>query len=457
MIKKSVLVVDDETSYLSALKRGFKISPIWNELQLTCVESVDLAIKELNQVAFDIVLVDMNMPIRGGSELIDILLKRDKPPYIIIITGNSSVSEAIAYLKKGVYDYISKPIVFDELLIKMSNIFTLIDKELKITLLEKEVAILTPKKDFIASSKSMDDVHRLIKSSMECSFPVLLLGESGTGKEVIARYIHESSNRNNNSYIKLNSAEIVPTLLESEMFGYEKGAFTGANKTKKGKFEVASDGTLFLDEIGDMNIELQVKLLRVLQDGTFYRVGGTENINSDARIITATNKNLTSLITDGKFREDLYYRLNIISIEIPPLRERRDDIPLLINLFLNNFSKKYGKKVKIKKEAIQLLQSWSFPGNIRELENVIARAYALNDSGTITISDLPETITVIQNKIDNDGIIETYNIEKNLENLEKRLVSECLKKNKYNKSQAAEELGISRRHLYNKILKYQIV
>lgn len=455
MIKKRVLVVDDEEHYLNAMKRAFKVSSINNEMNLECVTSVSAALKILNNSAIDIALVDMNMPSRSGSELIDILLKKDKSPYIIIITGNSSVSEAISYLKKGVYDYLSKPINMDELILKLSHLFTLIDKELKIESLKNEIAILRPDSEFITASSSMDDVHRMIKSAKENDFPVLLLGESGTGKEIVADQIHYNSKRKMAPYIKINSAGIVPTLLESEMFGFEKGAFTGAIKSKPGKFELADNGTLFLDEIGDMDMSLQVKLLRTLQDGIFEHIGGTEKIHTDVRIIAATNKNLQDLIKEGKFREDLFYRLNIITIEIPPLRKRMDDIPLLVKYFLSKFNKKYNKAIEIIPEALNSLEKWNYPGNVRELENIVARAFALCDSGTITVTDLPEYIsnsqieTPISDKI-------SFNLEDNIAIMEKKIITECLERTKYSKTESAAKLGISRRQLYYKMKKLKI-
>ncbi|MGL1893071.1 MAG: sigma-54 dependent transcriptional regulator [Spirochaetaceae bacterium] len=455
MIKKSILIVDDETSYLNSLERGLRRSEIWDEIFLKCVSSVDSAITELNLIKFDIVLVDLKMPKKGGSVLIDILLKYEHPPYIIVITGSGSVTNAISFIKKGVYDYISKPIILEELILKLNQLFTIISNEFKISLLEKRVSILTITKDFVASSNSMLSVHKMIKTAQNSNFPVLILGESGTGKEIIADQIHYGSSRQNRSYIKTNSAGIVSTLLESEMFGYEKGAFTGAITSKKGRFELANQGTLFLDEIGDMDISLQVKLLRVLQDGSFERVGGTEKLFSDARIITATNRNLSKLISNGEFREDLYYRLNIIPIEIPPLRERIDDVPILIDTFLRNFNNEYEKEVTINKDAVKKLQSFDFPGNIRELENIIARSFAMCESTTITVDDIPLS-SLNSNTAKSHKEIDSFNLQENIDYLEIQLIKKCLKKNRFNKSIVAEELGVSRRQLYYKMDKHNI-
>lgn len=454
MIKKSILVVDDEASYLTSIERGLRITNIWKEIYLNCVTSVDKAIIEMNLIKFDIVLVDINMPGKNGGELIDILLKYEITPYIIIITGNSSVNEAISYIKNGVYDYLSKPINIDELVLKLKKIFEVIENEFKILVLEKRVSLLSSKKEFIASSSSMDIVHKMIRTAQNSEFPVLLLGESGTGKEVIADQIHFGSSRKLKSLIKTNSAGIVSTLLESEMFGYEKGAFTGALATKKGRFELAHGGTLFLDEIGDMDISLQVKLLRVLQDGHFERVGGTEKLYSNARIITATNKNLNKLIELGEFREDLYYRLNIIIIDIPPLRERIDDIPLLINSFLYNFNDIYNREVCINQDAVKRLQEWDFPGNIRELENIISRAYAMCETDTIQCEDLPDP--VVNTSMNKQLINNDFNLQNNIDSVEYNLITNCLQKNHFNKSTTAEDLGISRRQLYYKMVKHNI-
>lgn len=455
MIKKSVLVVDDEEAYLNSLKRGFKISSIKDEINLTCLTSVDKAVKYINNSSPDIALIDMRMPHRAGGELIDILLKLNRPPYIIIITGNSSVSEAISYLKKGVYDYISKPINMDELILKLSHILKTIDKEVKIEDLTKEISILKPKKELITTAKKMEPVLKMIKSAQESDFPVLILGESGTGKEIVADKIHYGSQRKNNAFIKINSAGIVSTLLESEMFGYEKGAFTGANKTKPGKFELADKGTLFLDEIGDMDVSLQVKLLRTLQEGTFQHLGGTKELTTDTRIITATNKNLRELIKTGDFREDLFYRLNIIAIEIPPLRERKEDISLLISNFLNTYKQKYNKQTDISYSSLKILESWDFPGNVRELENIIASSFALCNSKEITPEDLPAYLMERKREKPPEPV-NSFNLEEHIRLLEENLINRCLKDSKFNKSEAAQKLGISRRQLYYKMQKLGI-
>lgn len=457
--KVQILTVDDDIYILKSIERRFKYSSLNKRAELTCVTGVDEAVKALNKESYSVVITDMLMPERSGRDLVDILLKSDKPPYIIIMTGSAIVKDAVEYLKQGVYHYMEKPLNFDEMEVVLERIFKDIEKQKTIDSLEKEITVLRKGKSLLITAGGvMNRVLNLIESASENDFPVLILGESGTGKEVVADAIHYSSSRNNNPFIKVNSAGLVSSLLESEMFGYEKGAFTGASSSKPGKFELADSGTLFLDEIGDMELTLQAKLLRVLQDGTFERVGGTKNLVSDARIIAATNQNLTTLMEEKKFREDLFYRLNIITINLPPLRERKEDVPLLVNHFLQGFAEKYKRTgISFQEDAMDLLCSYHYPGNVRELENIVARSFALSRGEVITPHDLPEHLKRLEETpVQEPENIRDWDLNRAVESLEKKMLTLCLKEGG-EKGEMAKKLGISRRQFYYKLNRYGLM
>nr|WP_255526204.1 MULTISPECIES: sigma-54 dependent transcriptional regulator [unclassified Oceanispirochaeta] len=319
----------------------------------------------------------------------------------------------------------------------------------------------------ISNNSTMKEVEKTINAVRDTDFNILILGESGTGKELIADLIHYSGQRRNGPLIKVNCAGLVSTLLESEMFGHEKGAFTDAIKAKEGKFSLANGGTLFLDEIGDMDIALQAKLLRTIQDGVYQKVGGVESLHTDARIVAATNRNLMEYIKEGKFREDLYYRLNVVTINLPALRERKDDIPLLALHFLKKLTKKYGKKLQsIQPEAIKILEEYYFPGNIRELENIITRSYISSTGSSIVKADLPleireNTITSIKSQLNgteklSKSIIDSNNLKLQIENTEREHIQKMLALTNNDRKYASELMGLSRRQLYNKISKYNL-
>jgi DNA-binding NtrC family response regulator len=399
-----------------------------------------------DQNAYDVVIADIKMPNMDGLALLEKIKEKDPDMDVIIITGFGSIESAVEAMKKGASEYITKPFNLDELHIKIRKVLEKkrIEKEnaaLKVSLgIDQELP-------FIAKSRSMQRVVEVVKSITNSDCNVLLTGESGVGKGLIARIIHHTGPQKEKPFLGLNCAIFTEELLASELFGHEKGAFTGAVVAKKGLLEIADTGTLFLDEIAEMTPTLQAKLLKVIEDREFMRVGGTRPIRVDVRFIAATNQNLSSLIKEGKFREDLYYRLNVMDIYIPPLRERKEDITPLTRHFLQKYAKKENKKISgFSKEAMDTLLSYGFPGNVRELENIIERAVILEKSSMIRMESLPQTIKLFE--------VETIspNRVRTIDELNREYAERILDFVDHNRSKAAELLGISRTSLW-RILK----
>jgi len=399
-----------------------------------------------DQNAYDVVIADIKMPNMDGLALLEKIKEKDPDMDVIIITGFGSIESAVDAMKKGASEYITKPFNLDELHIKIRKVLEKkrIEKEntaLKISLgIDQELP-------FIAKSRSMQRVVEVVKSITNSDCNVLLTGESGVGKGLIARIIHHTGPQKEKPFLGLNCAIFTEELLASELFGHEKGAFTGAVVAKKGLLEIADTGTLFLDEIAEMTPTLQAKLLKVIEDREFMRVGGTRPIRVDVRFIAATNQNLSTLIKEGKFREDLYYRLNVMDIYIPPLRERKGDITPLTRHFLHKYAKKENKKISdFGKEAMDTLLSYGFPGNVRELENIIERAVILEKSSMIRMESLPQTIKLFE--------VETIspNRVRTIDELNREYAEKILDFVDHNRSKAAELLGISRTSLW-RILK----
>ncbi|MDQ7032837.1 MAG: sigma-54 dependent transcriptional regulator [Desulfonauticus sp.] len=445
-----ILIIEDDLDQLSILSQYLKQKKWQVEQANTASKGIDLA-KSTNP---DMVLMDYKLPDLDGSELLSRLKEILPLTPIIIITAFGSIEMAVSALKQGAYHYLTKPINLDELTV-------LIERGLKTKKLEEEVKKLKAKlneekfstpPNIIAQSEKMKQVLVLVQKVATTEATVLILGESGTGKEIIAELIHTLSLRNNQPLIKVNCAAIPKGLLESELFGHEKGAFTGAVKSKPGLFELANKGTIFLDEIGDMDIELQAKLLRVLQNNSFTRVGGVKEIKVDVRVIAATNKNLEQLVQEQKFREDLFWRLNVFSLTIPPLRERKEDIEPLFTHFIDKFGQKYQKNIQgISRKALELLLTYEFPGNVRELENIAERAVILAEGDKILPQDLPP---YLQNKPSSSlNKLMTLPLPKALDELEKYRITEALKLSHGIQTKAAELLGISERTLRYKLNK----
>lgn len=441
--KEKILIVDDEKIVRESLLHWFEE----DGYDVEAAEDGEIALKMFDKNKYDLLLVDMKMPGISGLELLKKVKEIDKETIVILITAFASVPSAITALKDGAYDYVTKPVDPDELahLVKKA----LEQKALKhenIQLKENIEEIIKPD-NFIGESPQMKKIFELIHTVAPTDTTVMIRGESGTGKELVAKAIHINSKRKYFPIIPVNCGAITETLLESELFGHEKGAFTGAQFKRRGKFEMADGGTIFLDEIGSISPKMQIELLRVIETKQFSRVGGNQLINSDFRVIIATNEPLEDLVKQGKFREDLYYRLNVFSIIVPPLRERRSDIPILAYYFLNKFTTAMNKPVKnISKEAMDFLTNYDWPGNVRELENAIERAVVIGKESSIHVKDLPFHVS-------NNNII-TENGEKSLASMESKYILQVLNENNWNISRSAAILEIDRVTLYNKINKY---
>lgn len=409
---------------------------------VTSVNNGTDAFKMIQQEAFDLLIADIKMPGMDGLTLFNKVKDNFPTTEVIIITGFGSIESAVDAMRNGAADYITKPFNLDEILLKIRKIHDIrrLEKEnmaLKISLgLGKETLI-------VAKSQMMKKVLEIIGSISHADCTVLLTGESGVGKGMVAKLIHYSGSRKDNPFLAVNCATFTEELLASELFGHEKGSFTGAITKKQGIIEIAHNGSLFLDEIAEMSPSLQAKLLKVLEDKEFMRVGGVKPIKSDVRFITATNQNINVLVSDGRFREDLYYRLNVMDIYIPPLRERREDIVPLSRHFLDKQARKANKKINdLSKESIEMLMTYGFPGNVRELENIIERAVILEKTSLITPTSLPQTIKLFQvESIDPNRI-------KKLDEIGKDYAEKVLEYVDGNKSKAAEMLGISRTSLW---------
>lgn len=448
----SILIIDDEESQRNILrgyleKKGYKIYSASSG-----TEGIGLIRKNM----IDIVLSDYKMPDKTGLEVLEEVKNINPEISFIILTAYGTVENAVKAMRLGAFDYISKPVDLDELDLLLERIIENKNLKSEILLLKNQLKEKFKIDSFISQSPKMEEVLSIAARSADSKATVLITGESGTGKEVLAKAIHYASSRKDKPFVAVNIPALPETLLESELFGHEKGAFTGAEKSKKGRFEIADGGTIFLDEIGDIPLNLQVKLLRVLQEHQIERVGSVENINIDVRIIAATHQNLEQKIKDGSFREDLYYRLNIVSLHLPPLRERKEDIIPLIDHFVEKYAAENNKKkLSLSKEAVDLLIKYNFPGNVRELENAIERAVVLCRSDVITVNDLPNVIKgfkpekeIVTNE--NTSLIEQVEV------LEKKLIFDALSKANGNQSQAARTLGLTERNLRYKMKKYGI-
>lgn len=449
----TILVTDDEKIQRDSLS-GFLKKKGYHVLS---APDFDTAFRLVKENTVDVLLTDVKMGARSGYDLLKAVKELNPEITVIIMTAYGNVEEAVTAMKNGAYDYLTKPLDLDEveLLIHRAVQFKLLKSEneqLRQTLAERHRF-----NNIITNSPLMEEVLNIAARSANSKTSVLIEGESGTGKELIARAIHFASPRKNKPLIVVNCAAISENLIESELFGHEKGAFTGAIQARRGRVEEADSGTLFLDEVGDVPISVQVKLLRFLQFGEFQRVGSNEMHKVDVRLIAATNRNLREMIADNTFREDFYYRLNVINIYVPPLRKRKEDIPLLIDFFINKYAAENQKPIQgISREALDLLMKYDYPGNVRELENMIERAVVLARSEIIERDDLP-----IQFRIKNESIadlppLEFYqgNFRQKVEAFEKDLILTALKISNFNQSKAARDLGLSERNLRYKMGKY---
>jgi len=453
---ETVLIVDDEKNYppiLSAVleEEGFET--------LTANSSRE-ALEILQSADVDIVLTDMKMPAMDGIELLERIKKKDPDLPVIMMTAHGTVEKAVEAMQKGAYSYLLKPFDNERLILYVNKAKSMYHVVKENRQLRDAVRSQYSFGNIIGKSKGMQEVFETIRKVAPSNATVLVEGESGTGKELVAKSIHFNSPRRDKQFIAVNCSALAETLLESELFGHEKGSFTGALATKKGRFELADGGTLFLDEIGELSQNLQVKLLRVIQERVFERVGGIKPISADIRIIAATNKNLKHEVAQGRFREDLFFRLNVVHIIIPPLRKRLEDIRLLTSHFIEKYADIHPAERPIKgvdREVERLFHEYSWPGNIRELENVIERAMILCPEETISASDLPKTFKEnIDNTLYIEGIPADADLNKTLDMIEKKMVERALKLSNYVQSQAAELLGVGKSGLNWKIKKFNL-
>jgi len=455
MIPRRILIVDDEESFRSMLtvilkKEGYEVESAANgEEGLSKVASAE----------FDHVLCDIRMPQMDGLEFLQESKKVGVDVPIIMMSAYGTIDTAIEAMKLGAYDYISKPFKPDEIVLTLKKAEERERLRKENELLKKEVKKEYSFENIVSKNDKMNKIFEIIRKVAPYKSTILITGESGTGKELIAKAIHYHSDRAKNLFVPVNCGAIPENLLESELFGHVKGAFTDAIRTKKGLFEEADEGTIFLDEIGELPSQLQVKLLRVLQEGEIRRVGESKSIQVDVRIIAATVKDLAKEVSEGRFREDLFYRLNVLHLSIPPLRERREDIPLLIQYFINKHNQTLNKNVKeVDSKALEVLMNYRWSGNVRELENTIERAVVLTDGTKIELDHLPFEIQNFQNEVPMVPMAEEeYSIKKASKVLEIALIRKALKKTKGNHTQAARLLEISHRALLYKIKDYGIL
>jgi len=449
---ETILIVDDEKNYLVILEA--LLAPEGYEI-ITEDNAVN-ALRLIREADLDLVITDMRMPGMNGMELLEEAKKIDPELPVIMMTAYGTIEKAVEAMKKRAYDYITKPFRNEELKLTVK-------KALEFYRLKKENRLLSDALsdrykygNIIGKSQPMLKLYEMIGKVAPSKASVMITGPSGTGKELIAKAIHYNSPRKNRPFISINCGALTETLLESELFGHERGAFTGAVTMKKGRFELADGGTLFLDEVGEMSPSLQVKLLRVLQEMEFERVGGTKTIKVDVRILAASNRRLKEDVDKGIFREDLFYRLNVVHIEVPPLKERVEDIPFLVAHFVEKFRSSNKKKIELAPEVWKALYSYPWPGNIRELENTIERAMVMSSDENITLKDLPDyVISEKEQAIDLDRIVPlNLALAQALDQIEEKLISRALKHSNNIQSRAAETLGITRHAMHYKMKKY---
>ena len=441
-----ILVVDDEKNTRVGLIRALR-----GEYAVAEAENGQRALEWLETHAADVVLTDLRMPGLDGMALLSRLLGRDSKPTVILLTAYGSVETAVEAMKRGAYDFLTKPVNLDRLDLLLQRALgerRLGDENRR---LKAQLDSKYGFENIIGTSPAMQEVFETIRQAAPTRATVLIQGESGTGKELVARALHQCSPRRDGPFIPVHCAALAPTLLESELFGHEKGAFTGATERRRGRFELADGGTLFLDEIGEIDPALQVKILRVLEERKFERVGGTETIHVDVRLVAATNRDLRARVAEGTFREDLFYRLHVVNLTLPPLRERTGDVVLLAQHYLKTLAAENGKKPPaISPEAMDVLQAYAWPGNVRELRNVIERLVVLGTGGRLTVADLPAAVR--------DGAAGGLAIPSRagrvLRDAERQLIADALRRHRNNRTKAAQDLGISRRTLHRKINEF---
>ena len=450
MEKHTILVVDDESAQRLILsghlkQKGFKV--------LEAASGND-ALSIVNEKLIDIIITDFKMPDLTGLDLLKKVKATNLEITVVMVTAFGTIETAVEAMKEGAYDYLTKPIDLDELDLVIKKILERQQLLSENRMLKEQLVEKYNLSGIVANSKKMESVLNVAIRAADSKATILIRGESGTGKEVLAKAIHFASPRSDKPFIAVSCAALNENLLESELFGHEKGAYTGADKLRRGRFELADEGTLFLDEIGDLPISTQIKLLRVLQEEQFERVGGSQTLSVDVRIIAATNRNIEQLINDGKFREDLFYRINVVTIEIPPLRERKEDILPLIDFFIDKFIKDTNKeKAEFSKEALDVLIRYNYPGNIRELENIVHHSIVLSRNEIISTDDLPLGIKNLKSEEHIKKLSEMLTLPDQVETFEKKMIIKALHESNNNQSKAAKALGISEGNLRYKLEK----
>jgi two-component system NtrC family response regulator len=447
MKKPSILLIDDDES----LRRVMEFSLTEAGYAVRAVAGGEEGLRLFEKDPFDAVVTDITMPGMSGMEVLRQVRERDARIPVIIITAYGTIESAVEAMKQGAFDYITKPFNRDELRITLEKALRMRRLEHENVELRAEIKGKYRFEEIVGTSEKVREVLETAGRVASSDASVLITGESGTGKELLARGIHYSSPRANGPFVAVNCAAIPETLIESELFGHVKGAFTGAIRDKEGKFELADGGTLFLDEIGELRVDLQSKILRALQEKTVDRVGGSRPVPVDARVIAATNRDIERAVKDGKFREDIYYRLSVITLHMPPLRERKEDIPILAEHFLKKYNK--SEPVTLSPDTLEALKAYGWPGNVRELENVIQRASVLRRGNEITRAELPDKLTKEERGVE-DIILNLPEEGISLEELEKSLIIKALEKHKGNQTRAAEYLGITRPTLIYRMEKY---
>jgi DNA-binding NtrC family response regulator len=446
-VKYRLLIVDDESDSRDALA---ELAVRWGYEVQTAADGTE-ALRRAIEWHPDVILTDLVMPNMDGLWLLRALRAELPECPVVLLTGRGTVQTAVQAIKEGAYDFIEKPLEISRLRVVLDRALEKKETMREVQLLRRRLAALAPGTDMIGSGPAMQRVFELVKKVAPANASVVITGESGTGKEVVARAIHSLSARKDKPFVALNCGAIPPTLIESELFGYERGAFTGADQRRLGNFELAHGGTLFLDEIGELPLEMQGKFLRVLEERRFRRLGGKSEVEVDVRVICATNRDLKEEIKKTRFREDLYFRLHVFTIHLPPLKERREDVPLLVHHFVEKFNGETGKHVQgASPAAMAILQGYAWPGNIRELRNTVERAMILTDGDTIEEEHLPPDMRPTHS----ESAMLRVPLGVQLREVEKDYILASLQKNAGNKARTAEILGISEKTLYNKLNRY---
>lgn len=442
----TILIIDDEKNIREGLSAALELDGYSVKLAANGAEG--LALIEKGDI--DLVITDLRMPGVSGEEVLAKVRGESPGIPVIVLTGHGSIDTAVDAMRNGAYDFLTKPLSLDRLSLIVKRALAGRELEIRHSSLQQELDAKASFESIIGKSTEMQRIFQMVRKAADSKASVLITGESGTGKELIANALHNLSPRKDNPFIKVHCAALSETLLESELFGHEKGAFTGAASRKRGRFELANTGTIFLDEIGEINQNVQIKILRVLQDKRFERVGGEETLEVDVRVIAATNRNLVEEIAQGRFREDLFYRLNVVHIQVPPLRDRKDDIPLMLNAFLDEFNRENNKSITgFDSRSRSALYKYDWPGNIRQLRNCVESAVVMCSGNEITLEDLPPTVR---------GAAESNVIQVpmgvTMAEAEKIIIQQNLASNQGNKTKTADILGIGRKTLHRKLEEY---